>query len=254
MSKVTERSCVALTTASLIAACAGLIPAALASADDSTWSMRAIQLQTYNADAGGWVPANVSVTTDTSPLVSGMKVFGTAGDDRGGNDRAFKLSASEFQSGGTELNRGMRLIAVYDGVLNRPFNNVADSIVTAFKFAFNTSGGVVDMFNVETGYGLFDGADNLLQLVGSSGATGLLESGYNEMDFQYVDGFGGADASQGTRIVGDFVINFDWTGTSDSDTLEFLIPQNSIDITMVPTPGAAALLGLAGVVAGRRHR
>lgn len=243
-----------MTAATLLAACASLIPAAIASADDSTWSMRAIQLQTYNADAGGWLPANVNVTTDTSPLVSGMKVSGTGADDLGGNDRAFKLSTSEFQSGGTELNRGMRLIAVFDGVLNRPFNNAFDRIVTAFKFAFNTTGGTVDVFNVETGYGLLDGSDNLLQLVGSSGATGMFEAGYSEMNFPYVDGFGGDNAGQGTHIVGDFVINFDWTGTSDSDTLEFLIPQNSIDITLVPTPGAASLLAIAGIVVGRRRR
>ncbi|TVQ60781.1 MAG: hypothetical protein EA379_07735 [Phycisphaerales bacterium] len=51
-----------------------------------------------------------------------------------------------------------------------------------------------------------------------------------------------------------FGVAFNWTGFTTSSELTFTIPPNSIDILIVPTPGALALLGIAGLIALRRRR
>jgi hypothetical protein len=46
----------------------------------------------------------------------------------------------------------------------------------------------------------------------------------------------------------DGYLHLDWTGYNPGDTLTLSIPQNSIDITSVPEPGAIALIFAAGTV------
>lgn len=222
-------------------------------ADDSTWSYRALQLQYYNTDTSQWLPANLDVSYDTSALTNGIKLFGTAPDNRDGSTNLVTMTGSQYQPGGEGEFRGMRLIGVMDGFLNRPWNNAFDRIKTDFKFQVVTSGGNFEMFNAQTDYGLLNASDDLLQLVGSSGATAFFEPGVNAVNFTYVDGFGGANANEGTHIVGDFVINFTWDGGAD-DLLQINVSTDSIDIQQVPAPGTLATLAAIGLFAKRRRR
>jgi len=45
-----------------------------------------------------------------------------------------------------------------------------------------------------------------------------------------------------------------WTGAANGDTLSVTIPENSIDIAVVPEPSAFLLLGLTGIMTLRRKR
>lgn len=51
-----------------------------------------------------------------------------------------------------------------------------------------------------------------------------------------------------------FSLGFNWQGYSATDTLFLDIPSDSIDVRLIPTPGAAALLGLGGLAVARRRR
>ena len=228
-------------------------------ATTSTWSFRggSFQLQYYNPELGGWDVASTGLTADSASTANGVKLFGTGPDSNDGSTNVFNLTGSTYIPGaGDGEFRGMRLIAISDGWLDPNWNSEIDSIVTAFKFNVKTSGGTLNVYNVQTDYGLNDAKDNLLYLVGSSGFSTSWEPGENGADFQYVDGFGGENAGQGVHVIGDFVINFEWTGMGESDTLEWNIPKDSIDINQVstPAPGAAALFGVAGFAAARRRR
>ncbi|MBS0191679.1 MAG: hypothetical protein U0573_11495 [Phycisphaerales bacterium] len=241
-----------LRTAASLGLFAAALTAGLAVADDSTWSYRALQLQYYNTESNQWLPSDVPVNYNTSALPNGIKLFGTGNDRSTSNPTLFSMTGGQYQPGGEGEFRGMRLIAVVDGVLNRPWNNAYDKLNTAFKFQIITSGGTFDMFNAQTDYGLLDASDNLLQLVGSSGATATFGPGTNDVNFQYVDGFGGPNAGDGTHIVADFVINFTWDGTAN-DSLVFNVDTSSIDIQQVPAPGALSVLGLGALCARRRR-
>jgi hypothetical protein len=243
------------TAAMALSAGALLYAGGVAEAAQTDWSLRAIQLQYFNTEAGGWVPADIDVTVDTSTFDNGIKTFGTSADSQGGNSRAFALTGADWKGETSGENRGMRLIGIYDANVTQPWNNSTDSIVTHFKFNFASSAGAVDVYFVDSGYGMLGNGDaDLYDLVGSSGYSQVFDLGTGEVDGQYVDRFNNPDNVAGDHIVGSFIANFDWSGFGEADTFEFMISPNSIDITVVPAPGAMAMMGLAGLAAAGRRR
>lgn len=218
--------------------------ASSASAASSSWTLRVpVQLQVWR-DATSSFDVVADLGTTNTQILNGITI---------GNSTVYSISGQQYfdlsvgtNSGNPGSNdRGLRLIGITNGVLNQPYNNVTDRIQTNFltNFTFNGAG-TVNLFNVNSGYGLFGPSDSYLQQVGSSGGTGVYSAGNNPDSFQYVDNFGGSDANLGVRIVGDFEVGFEWTGYALTDVLQFSLPNTGVTIqqTVVPEPATMAVL------------
>jgi hypothetical protein len=238
----------------------GAVPA---DAQLSTWSLRApVQLQVWNDSTSDWdVATNIS-TTNTQ-ITNGITMVGN-GASSTGNKLAFSLTGAEYTAlnpGAGQPNsndHGLRLIGITDGVLLQPYDNAVDRLPTSFDLEVNLAGaGSVNIFNVQSDYGLLDASDNLLQLVGSSGFTQTYTAGNAVSSFGYQDNFGGANANQGTHIVGDFTINLEWSSFSPTDVLEFSLPLNGVTISEIAIPEPASLFLIclpAAALLSRKHR
>lgn len=58
----------------------------------------------------------------------------------------------------------------------------------------------------------------------------------------------------GNNVPWSATLTANWTGAASGDTLAFNIPNNSIDIAVVPEPSSILLLGLGGFFFARRRR
>jgi hypothetical protein len=131
---------------------------------------------------------------------------------------------------------------------------------TTFGFGWNFDDGNFQLANAQTGFVAFDSTGAFLTGVGSGFGEppfGDVQApgGYG-LGFQFVDNFGGITNDLAT-IDWEVRIGFNWFNQELPDSvLNFTIPQDSIDIFIrpVPTPSAAALLGLSGLAAMRRRR
>jgi hypothetical protein len=185
-------------------------------------------------------------------LPEGLKVYANGNE----SDVAFTLTGATYIGGVTDgaLPSGNRLVlfgeATFDG---NNWVHPDDFIRTAFGFGLDFDGGIVNITNASTSYTLFDGMGGFLAGVGSSGFNAFdLEPGGYGFGFAYEDRFG-SNFETGTTISWEILINFEWLDVSESNTLNFHIPQNSIDIQTIPAPGGLVLASL-GVIAGLRRR
>lgn len=242
-----------------------LAAAAAASAVPVTsWSYDGASLQHVRNDDGVfWAPYDATGNPDLVPDVTGdafsngMKLYSP--NEAG---RTFQVTGESYlptpvDSVNGEPLRGNRLVmsgtATIDGAL---WDHPDDTIRTVFQFGFGFSGGAVDMYAIQTSFSLFDANNNGIGGVGSGTGLGVFEDagGYG-FGFNFVDRFG-FDITSAVRIEWNVMFLFDWTNYGDTDTLDFFIPQNSVDIIAerIPAPSAAGLLAFAGIASTRRRR
>jgi hypothetical protein len=206
----------------------------------------------YGSDVGGdpdWLDyPTITPNVTAEGGIDGLHMFSP-----GEGSRTFTLGGSDYLSQSFS-NRGNRLLLTGTGTINSAaWQHPADFIRTTFQFDFGFSTGSLAIYEVSTGFTLTDPDGNFITGVGSSTGFDPFAPGGYGLGFAFEDRFGG-DITGATRFSWTVAINFDWTGMDSNDSLHFDISPNSIDFNTLPTPGAAALLGLGGMVAGRRTR
>lgn len=230
----------------------------------TTWNYDGASLQYVRNDDGVfWSDYDSSENPDVMPDVVGTP-FPNGLKLAAGNsyDRVFRVTDQTYlptpsdPATGQEL-RGNRLIMSGTGTIDgSQWDHPDDTIRTHFAFGFGFSGGTFDLYTIETGFTLLDAEGNFITGVGSVTGFGVFDTpgGYG-YGFDFVDRFG-ADITSAVTIQWTVSFLFDWNGYAEGDSVEFYIPQNSVDIIAerVPAPGGAALLGVAGLGAIRRRR
>lgn len=135
--------------------------------------------------------------------------------------------------------------------------------------SFNITGG----FDLDTEIGLWDAAGTLLaddddglgfpfSIVTEDLGAGMYFVGIGEFNSVFEDGFGNSGSSLEDGESGDAVLNINsvFAGSQIFDAVAgadgIAAPGETafFKVTVVPTPGAAAVLGLGGLVAVRRRR
>lgn len=235
----------------------------------TTWSYGSAHLQHLRNDDGTfWVDydavndPNLFPDVISAPLDNGIKL--SAGNT---DNVVFTVNGNSYIPTPTDpINggnfRGNRLLIQGTGTIDgAAWQHPNDIIRTTFDFGFGHSGGHVELYGVETSFILLDSLNGFVIGVGSGTGFGeTFEPGIHTLGFAFEDRFGAIDEpsniSNAVTIVWEVRFMFDWTSYSPTDTLNFDIPQNSVDIQAltIPAPGAAALVGLAGITALRRRR
>lgn len=226
----------------------------------TTWSFGSAHLQhgVYDdfgepaiQDYDGLTP---NITTD--PLANGIKLYSP-----GDGSNTFSLAGESYigtpsvpTSGGDKVMRGNRLLLTGTGTIDGPsWQDPTDFIRTSFDFGLSFTGGVLDLYEIRSGYLLTDSEGGFVVGVGSGTGLGTMEPGQYGFGLAFEDRFNGPIPTA-VNIQWTVEIYFDWTGQNFNDTLDFTIAPNSIDIQAVPAPGAAGLLGLGGAAMLRRRR
>jgi len=244
-----------------LASCAGVASAVPV----TTWNYDGVSLQHVRNDDGEfWVEYDYVANPGLEPNVSGGAIPNGLELEAGGslNDRAFSLTGATYRptppppvTGNPASLRGNRMImtgtATIDGT---QWDHPDDTIRTSFFFGFGFSGGAVDMYAIETGFGLFDAANNPIGGVGSGTGFGVYDqpAGYG-FSFDFVDRFP-FDMNPVVRIEWSVAFYFDWSGYAPTDTFEFDMPSVVIQAERIPAPGAGGALALIGALALRRRR
>ncbi|HVZ93284.1 MAG TPA: hypothetical protein VG797_02125 [Phycisphaerales bacterium] len=220
----------------------------------SVWTLGGSQLQFWDSKASDWLNYTDPLSTvSSSQLLNGIKVFGTGPTDDDADDAAFAITGAQYNPGLGELEQSTRLHITGTAIINGTWDSSTLSIPTTFGVGFGFAGGILD-FTATTGFELLDENGDGLQGVGS-GADGFgpYEPGGYGVGFQFVDRFNG-DATAGRSINWAVDLYFLWTDQGAEDVLLVTIPNNSIDIQVVPAPGAVSAVMLMGLGACSRRR
>lgn len=216
----------------------------------TTWSYGGSALQYVNDSS--WSNYDIGPTIGATSLFDGIKMYGT-----GIEDNAFAQTGSSYiPSSEHDPNQsefvGNRLIMYGEGTIDGAAWQHPDDIVrTTFGFGFGFTGGALNIYTVQTGFLLLDPNGGFVTGVGSSTGFDPFEPGGYGLGFAFEDRFG-SDITTATTIQWTVEIKYDWTGMGETDTLAFNIPQNSIDINVVPEPASLGLLALGGLLMRRR--
>jgi len=255
MSTLLDRAKSLMSSRSAHAAVLALTPlaAATANADAFDWTHNSTRLQyVQSGGGGGWVDYDVPTASVGSAYLptNGIKLYGTGSDD----GSVFSMTGAQYRRSFDDNLRGNRLImsgtSTFDGA---HWTHPTDYISTLFKYGITVTGGNVEMYSVETGFTLYDAANNFLIGVGSSTGGFNYTVGHTDTSFGFQDRFG-SNFETGTHLDWTVAFYFDWTGVDQDDAIQFFIPNNSVDIQVVPAPAAAGLLGFAGLLGARRRR
>lgn len=226
-------------------------------AQSSTWNLQGSALgwgsddNDYNGSYG-----ELPISVGSSALPDGLKVFGTGLEpDSASGNRVFTLDASQYMindPSGTLVDTRLRLFgrAVFDSPV--AWDAGIWSLPTRFKFSLEMTGGTVELKRVQSQYVALDPDGVTQAAVGSSGLGEGSYIGPADLEFAYVDNFGNNPLVKSIDWEVSFV--FRWSEYSEGDSMWISIPESSVDVGVVPAPGAA--LGLVGgaLIASRRRR
>jgi hypothetical protein len=268
MSRLSRRLCATL-SATIVTALAAT-SAHAGSVWDTFGGAAGIQLQ-YNDGTNQQVYQTYIPTVTKIP--NGINFTGNSPDSAGGNTRLFSITGAQYAALNavtTGDNRGLFLIGLAIATLNPNYDPSVDRFETIFNFGVvitpdpDTSaatGGTVNLFNVSDHYALnqgdpFGSSSTLISVVGSSGFTNTYTAGTSYDHVRYLDAFGDPNAPQGDHIIADYEMNFEWTGYSLGDTLEFVLPSPGFQLQQIaiPEPSSLALLTLPLTALTRRRR
>lgn len=220
----------------------------------------------YNFAAVSGTPA---ATVGIAPLSNGSKLFGNELDGDTTTDRALRVFGAQLDNAAAQGN-GQRIFRLH---MQGTFQfdappNPGEFFRVAFEYGFDFATGQAREMGPNCGFGLAQ----------ADGTPGVFWTPYNTTLFGMGIGFGEDENTVGPGGYGSgFAFNFDndfgfdamvglnqgtwevnlpfeWTGYEPEDAFTLHIPANSIDLTVVPTPGAAGLMALAGLAAARRRR
>lgn len=226
-------------------------------AQTSVWSLADSRLQFYDTGASAWTNYNSIIPTVTSsPLTNGIKMYGYGTSAPGA---AFQITG-DFIAGSPDPNQSATNRLHLTGTATLGFSNWDTStlsIPTSFAYDYSLDGGTFTFSNAETGFTLKDGGGESISGVGSGFGDppvgDPVGAGSYPDSFQFVDNFNG-NPTGGASIDWEVNIYFSWTPSANDDTLTFTIPNNSIDIQIVPEPAMAGAFGLLALGAIRRRR
>ncbi len=218
----------------------------------TTFTLGNARLQ-YGSDAGGdpdWFTyTSITPNVTAEGGINGLHMFSS-----GEGSQTFQLGGSQYISQSFS-NRGNRLIITGTGTVDgNAWIHPDDFIRTTFAFGVGFGSGTLAIYDISSSFTMTDDEGNFIGGGGSS--TGIEDpftpGGHGLSGIAFEDRFG--DLTGATRFSWTVAINFDWQGMDADDTLTWTISPSSIDFNTLPTPGAAALLGLGGMAAGRRRR
>ena len=222
-----------------------------AHAEVTTWSFGSASLQYVGGtvDDPRWVDyLGVSPAVASSSLTEGVRLTGA-----GAGGAVFSLLGSEFNPG---IDPGVGVNRLYlTGTGTVDGNSWMDPeyfVTTRIRAAVELSGGFLDLYLVSTEISLLDAGGVFLDGVGSGQDPGVVGAGFHPFELTAMDVFN-QDHPEARQIRWGVSFEFDWTGYSASDTLEFSMPGPSIDIVAnVPSPGVAFVFAAATLARRRR--
>ncbi len=209
-----------------------------------------------SASATGWVLQSSSVSgTDSSGSTvqyptstygfnysqisnTGIKVFGQFGP----------VTPNSGSGGGAQFLGNSTEVAFF-GYMAEPWIE-GDVIDTDFNVQFQTSGGQIEVLEASTVFvyessgGAFVSGVKTFDAE-SPGSGGLFSASYSTNPLP-TSGFSGQWS---------FKLKFNWINAGQFDTLQLIVPNDSVDLNLtVPAPGAAGMLALGGLMSMRRRR
>lgn len=228
-----------------------------------TWSVTsvtpriAVDFTSEGEPVFGGDPGFLHAVGSTALPPSGHRFYG----DLDGGPAAMRLTGAELDTA-MAANNNVPFFALEieaTGLVTAPFAN-GDNFVVDWDFSIDFSGGIARWYSFGAGFGHFDAADAFLTGYGIStglGDTDLIPTSHGfggTFEYDFFPGTNlGLDPSL-ARVVFSTILVFKWTGYEPGDTFVLNIPNESIDISVVPAPAGTAVLALAGLAAARRRR
>ncbi|MFN0011432.1 MAG: hypothetical protein ACKVS8_07290 [Phycisphaerales bacterium] len=251
-------------------AAAALLPLAPAAAlAGVTFELGQVSLQLATVVAPDGTPgfgttvdgAPISVTS--SPLSDGIKLFGSLLDGDTTTDRALSFSGERFDTIVSNGGAGIPIFLLEMSgtyIVDAP-RAAGDHFQNAWNFNWDFDGGTARWIHFGAGFSLLNSEGGFITGFGTStgDADNVREAGsYGEdgtFDYTFLPAI--TDLGNHPQLThGEWLVSivFEWTGQAPGDTFNLVIPNDSIDITVVPTPASATLAGLAGLAACKRRR
>lgn len=236
----------------------------VAQAQSSTWLLSSASFDYFRSTgtgSGEYVPygGSIPVTVSASSSETGISMIGD-----GPNNQVVSLLGS--QAGTTTPTSGFsanRLTLSGTADLNfTTWDSTQLELPTNFNFGWEQTGGTIEFQNAATSYTLFNAQGDFLSGVGSGFGEPFpvlgpyTNPGGYGTGFDFVDNFGGINNNVAT-INWRIELYFNWYDITNPDSRFTLLigpPGVNANIRVVPSPSAAAVLGLAGLIANRRRR
>jgi len=220
----------------------------------TTWSFGSAHVQYVGGTVENpqWLDYPSTVPTIASaPLTEGIRLTSA-----GPGGTVFSLQGSEFNPG-IEPGFGVnRLFLTGTGTVDDGgWLDPEYFITTQFRAAVSVSGGLFNLYLVETEFSLLDSEGVFLSGVGSGVNPGVFGPGVHPIELTTIDVFN-QDHPEARLIRWSLSFEFNWTGFSPSDTLVFSMPGQGIEIvTNVPGTGTAFVFtaAVASATLGRRR-
>ena len=244
----------------LIAAVGTILAGSAGAAPITTWAYTGSVLQYVDATSTlpVWQSYAPGPDVNTTPLVDGIKIFGT-----GEADSVFQFTGTTYMPSPLPIPspdidpyflRGNQLVISGTGTINgAAWVHPDDYIRTTFGIGFGFTGGTLNIYSVGTSFTLYNASNEFLIGVGSGTGLGDYVPGGYGVGFAFEDRFG-SNFETAQTMDWQVTIAYDWTGMASTDTLNFSIPANSIDLQVLPEPATLSMLVLGGLAALRRRR
>ena len=213
-------------------------------------------------------------------LTDGIKMFGNRPEGDTTTDTAISLSGERFdqllQSYGTGANAfRLHLEGSYQFYTPAPTRGVPTAggfgddafFQVHFNYGWSFDGGMLRPFGEDAGFSVRNNEDGGVYFIpGGFEVVGIGVGSGPQGEFDEPGAFGTSfnfNFDNDFRLAnfvgldhGNFEVNiaFQWFGFEPGSTFTLTIPHDSVDINVVPTPGAAGLALAGGVLVAKRRR